>query len=238
MFRKIARRTLRRLGWDLHRLPAPYLTLRDLEFDLPYLLAQDSPRIIDVGANKGQTIDLVRRTLRNPKIVSFEANPKMAEVLQKKYGASGVQLESCAVGSANGHVRFAVTENDELSSVLELDRIETNPFAETRTCSRINVAVTTLDHYCEGRKLQHIDLLKSDTQGYDLEVLKGASSLLAGKRIELILVEVNFIRLYENQCNFGQIERFLAGRGYGLLALYEVVRHKRCVSWATACFCR
>jgi FkbM family methyltransferase len=229
---------LRRLGWDLHRLAVPYLTLRDLEFDLPYLLAEDSPCIIDVGANKGQTIDLVRSTLRNPKIVSFEANPKMAEVLQEKYGASGVRLESCAVGSTNGHVRFAVTENNELSSVLALDRIETNPFAQTRTCFRINVPVTTLDHYCERRKIQHIDLLKSDTQGYDLEVLKGASSLLAYKRIELILVEVNFIRLYENQCNFGQIERFLDERGYGLLALYEIVRHKRSVSWATACFCK
>src|SRR5438046_508333 len=149
MFRKIARTTLRRLGWDLHRFAVPHLPLRHLEFDLPYPLAQDSPRIIDVGANKGQTIDLVRRTLRSPKIVSFEANPKMAEVLQKRYGASGVQLESCAVGSANGHVRFAVTEKDELSSVVELDRIETNPFAEIRTCSRINVPVTTMNQYCE-----------------------------------------------------------------------------------------
>ncbi len=69
MFRKIARRILRRLGWDLHRLAAPYLTLRDLEFDLPYLLAQDSPCVIDVGANKGQTIDLVRRMEEGSKSV-------------------------------------------------------------------------------------------------------------------------------------------------------------------------
>jgi len=233
---RIIRKILRRLGYDIHRLPVANLTLRDLEFDLPFLVPRKPATIIDVGANKGQTIDLVQRALKDPIIISFEANPQVSKVLREKYAAAGVQVENSAVGSTHGTVEFGITENDELSSVLELSRTAGNPFAQTKTNLRVKVPVITLDKYCEEQKVQRIDLLKSDVQGYDLEVLKGAASLLAAKRIEVIIVEVNFIQLYENQCDFGQIERWLAAYAYRLYGFYEVVRDSHRINWATACF--
>jgi FkbM family methyltransferase len=224
------------MGYDVHRLPVPDLTLHDLEFDLPFLVTQRPATIIDVGANKGQTIELMKRALPNPAIISFEPNPKLAQLLEKTYASSGVQVEKSAVGSANGTVEFVITDNDELNSVLQLSRVVENPFAHIKTNARIRVPVTTLDQYCQQRSLEHIDLLKSDTQGYDLEVLKGSASLLAAKRVGVILVEVNFIKLYKNQCEFGQVERWLAALDYRLLGLYEIARTGRRVNWATACF--
>jgi Methyltransferase FkbM domain len=86
------------------------------------------------------------------------------------------------------------------------------------------------------RALTHIDLIKVDVQGFDLEVLRGAATILSEGAVKTLLVEVNFISLYENQCSFGELEQLLKGKGYYLVALYEVARKNLQIGWATACF--
>src|SRR5450631_1823442 len=141
------RRLIRHFGYDLHSLPIDRLTLRDLEFDLPVLIGNPNPVVIDIGANKGQTIDLLRRTLVNPRIFSFEPNPTLAVGLKQKYSTCGVEVEAMAVGSSEGVIAFNVLENDELSSVLELQQNGENPFSDTRIRQVISVPVTTVDSY-------------------------------------------------------------------------------------------
>jgi FkbM family methyltransferase len=214
------------------------LTLRDLDFDLPSLVQKKNPVVIDVGANRGQTIDLVHRTFAKPIIFSFEANPELSSTLRDKYEPYGVTIEGCALGKSEGTVAFHISENSELSSVLDLNRSGENPFLDTRVRRRVNVPVMSLDSWVEKKGLKYIDLLKVDTQGSDLEVLRGASATLSQHLVGTLLVEVNFICLYEGQCSFGELETFLKGKGYGLVALYEIVRTRGHISWATACFQR
>jgi FkbM family methyltransferase len=233
----LMRKALRSLGYDLHILPLTGLTLRDLQFDLPRLMRSRQPVVFDVGANKGQTINLMQRTLSKPRITAFEPNPDLVSFLQQNYASPTVRIENTALGSVAGNIEFCILENDELSSVLELDRMGSHPFINTPVRKRVTVPSTTLDSYAELHKVESIDLLKVDTQGYDLEVLRGAATLLTNKKVTLLLVEVNFVRLYEKQCSFAEIEEFLSARGYRLLCLYEVARNKRCLDWATACFC-
>ena len=126
------RHVVRRCGYDLHRLPLHSLTLRDLEFDLPILVQSTDPVVIDVGANVGQTIDLMRRTFSKPVIYSFEPNPDLVQVLRNRYEIGGVVVESVALGNSEGIATFHVSENSELSSLLELDRRKGNPFAATK----------------------------------------------------------------------------------------------------------
>jgi FkbM family methyltransferase len=236
--RRILRHALRHAGYDLHRLPAGCLTLRDLEFDLPRLVPGSPALVLDVGANKGQTIDLLRRSLHDPVIHCFEPNRLLAGTLQQRYANTNVKIMNMAVGSSVGEIDFNVAENDELSSVLELKRSTSNPFSETKVSSRTRVPITTIDKYCAENNLGQVGLLKSDTQGYDLEVLKGAASLLGAGKVGAILVEVNFVSLYDKQCDFGQIERWLAGFGYRIVTFYEIVRNGFTMSWATACFAK
>jgi FkbM family methyltransferase len=237
-FRLWLRRSLRRLGYDLHSLPVGPLTLRDLEFDLPVLVNAAKPTVIDVGANVGQSIDLFRRTLNVPRIFSFEPNPDLARRLHEKYAAKGVTIEAMAAGSHVGQSKFVVLENHELSSVLELDRGSDNPFSDTPVMQVISVPITTLDAYVRGNGIAHVDLLKIDTQGFDLQVLCGAGNILRNCMVDTILVEVNFLSLYKEQGSFGEVERLLAKSGYGLLTLYEINRRNSVLRWATACFRR
>ena len=218
------RKLLCRLGYDIHRVPVSSLTLRDLEFDLPILVKNRSPVVLDVGANKGQTIDLIHRAFASPIIFSFEPNPDLFSQLVAKYEAHGVVVEGFALGNCEGNIAFHIVENNELSSVLALHRTDENTFSQTSIRRRVIVPTTTLDMWVTKRGLTHIDLLKVDAQGFDLEVLRGASTILSHKTVKTLLVEVNFISLYEDQCSFGELEQFLRGKGYGLVALYEVAR--------------
>jgi FkbM family methyltransferase len=45
--------------------------------------------------------------------------------------------------------------------------------------SSISVECTTVDLFCVERNIKKIDVLKIDTEGFDLEVLKGAAAMRA-----------------------------------------------------------
>lgn len=234
--RIIARKLLRHLEYDFHSLAVPKLGLRDLKFDLPVLIENLNPTVIDVGANKGQTIRLMKECLPSCKIFSFEPNVSLHPTLKSLFDDGSVVVEGKVLGKKSGTVFFNIYENNELSSVLSLADSEGNPFKDTVLEKRQECQMTTLDVYCEDNGIAKVDLLKIDTQGFDFDVLQGAEELLGRKAVAVILVEVNFSDLYDGQCGFGEIERFLHALGYGMLGLYEIVRDNGCIRWATACF--
>ena len=99
------------------------------------------------------------------------------------------------------------------------------------------VQVTTLDEFCVDRDVDHIDLLKTDTQGFDLEVLKGGANLLHDSRIRLIFMEVNFSELYVGQARFDDEYRFLIDNGFRFVSFYDFVRRDgKTASWCDALF--
>jgi FkbM family methyltransferase len=53
-----------------------------------------------------------------------------------------------------------------------------------------SVPVTTLDALARKEKIDRIDVLKIDVEGADLEVIRGASGLLAAGRVRAIVVEI------------------------------------------------
>ena len=56
--------------------------------------------------------------------------------------------------------------------------------------SRRKVPLDTVDDYCDRVGIGHINIFKCDTQGYDLEVLRGARSMLVKKQIDLVYLEL------------------------------------------------
>lgn len=59
-----------------------------------------------------------------------------------------------------------------------------------------NVATTTLDAYADHTGLEHITLVKIDTEGHDLAVLRGARRLLTDQRIVVAQFEYNHRWVY------------------------------------------
>jgi hypothetical protein len=100
------------------------------------------------------------------------------------------------------------------------------------------VPVCTMDVFCDENEIEHIDLLKSDTQGFDLEVLRGGERMFAEKRVKLVYLEVTFAPLYEHLPRFDQLYGFLADRGFDLIGLYDFHYRNDKLGWADALFAR
>ena len=97
------------------------------------------------------------------------------------------------------------------------------------------VAVDTVDNYCIRNGIKKIDVLNIDTQGYDLEVLIGASTML-NERVDIIITELNFVHLYEGAATFDQIYKFLADRNFLLVGFYNTRRVGKRLGWTDGLF--
>lgn len=210
----------------------------DLEQDLGLLVSNDRPLLLDVGANKGQTIAMFQRVFGRPVIHAFEPNKSLIEgVLTPAHGSNiDVVLNAGALGAEEGSLTFHQCENDELSSFLKLDSHEQNPFKDRVVSGSIPVPVWTLDQYAGDNKLGPVDLLKIDTQGYDLQVLQGGRRYLAEGRITFVMLEVNFVPMYEGQPTFGEVDVFLRGLGYALVDFYDKVYQNNQLGWCTGLY--
>jgi hypothetical protein len=76
---------------------------------------------------------------------------------------------------------------------------------------QIQIVRSTTTEYCKIHKIQKVHLLKSDTEGHDMEIIRGALELLAGENISVLQFEYNhrwvFSRNYLRDA-FVAIEKF------------------------------
>jgi hypothetical protein len=88
---------------------------------------------------------------------------------------------------------------------------------------QLQVPIKRLDA-CVSKPLPRPILLKIDVQGFELEVLKGATDLLP--QIDSIYVEASFVELYEGQALHEEIAQFLTAAGFRLEGRYNTHFHQ------------
>jgi FkbM family methyltransferase len=203
---------------------------RDRNFDKIILECFDaikvSPQVVvDIGAHNGSSIERFNLLFNNPEIYSFEANPKLASFLIDRYKGSKVHIFSMAVGSKQGQLQLNVHKTSTGSSSF-LDFNPTQKFSTRRelneqTVEKIITEVTTLDLKFNSEELRRkeIDYLKIDTQGTELEVLRGARNLLENQLIKFIELEVITTPAYLNIEKWSSVIEYLLSFNYHLVAL-------------------
>ena len=77
---------------------------------------------------------------------------------------------------------------------------------------------------CVSTPLPRPILLKIDVQGFELEVLKGATGLLPN--LDAVYVEASYVELYEGQALHEEIERYLTDAGFILDGRYNTHLHQ------------
>lgn len=202
----------------------PYVDLRRDQWTACRTILGRAPEtILDVGANTGQTaLELFRRFPR-AKIHSFEPTPAVADELRRNVShIPNVSVHAIALGSEDGTARFHLNKMHQTNSLLpsSAESAKANQYSSMQeTIDTIQVPVRTVATISAELGLQHIDILKTDAQGYDLKIIEGAGELL--RQIPLIYAEVCFSKLYEGQPTFGQFHDRMNQLGYRLVDLYE-----------------
>jgi hypothetical protein len=81
-----------------------------------------------------------------------------------------------------------------------------------------------------------IAFIKIDTQGHDLSVLHGATKMLRAGKIQRILIELNFIELYQNQGNASAVIQLLEDYGFRIAGFYNLRYTSSRLGWCYALF--
>jgi len=172
--------------------------------------------VFDIGANTGQTAVQLVRHFPKSRIYSFEPVPSTFQALvrnTKNYG--NVEPICCALGAARGAGKMTA-ESLSVGNRLVVDAEST-----ASAGGLLEVPVDTVDAFCTERKIQRVNLLKIDTEGYEMSVLKGALNLLTEKRIDFILAECDFSRRAgEPHGDFIEISQHLSAFGFKVVSFY------------------
>jgi FkbM family methyltransferase len=186
--------------------------------DICSKVTTESPIIVEGGANKGDIIARFLIDYPTPIIHAFEPIPELAKALIDRFKEySSVIIHEQALGAQNQITTFNVNNFDATSSILPStsESLRYHGHMVERN-HEINVQMVRLDEEID----QEIDIMKLDLQGYELEALKGCGELIY--KIKTIIIEIEFVPLYEQQPLFGDIDLFLREKGFNLLNLYDL----------------
>lgn len=152
-------------------------------------------QIIDVGANHGDFSQAAHRLFPDADILLFEPLPDLQsklEILCRRY--PNWKLNTCALGATNQKLTLHVAEGDDAVGSLVGFSDEyraTNPRSQ-KNIRQVECSVRPLDEVLSEHKIQNVDLLKIDVEGFEFEVLQGASRTLA--KTHAVIIEVSLTR--------------------------------------------
>lgn len=144
--------------------------------------------LFNVGANVGEYVsNIIKVFPKNSRVFAFE--PALASFNKLKANTAlhqGVTLINMGLGEKKG--TFDLFSDSATSGLASLYKRELSHI-QVSLSKKESVRVTTLDTYCSKEKIKHIHFLKVDVEGNELNVLKGASSLLSEGAIDVIEFE-------------------------------------------------
>ena len=184
--------------------------------------------IFDVGAHKGESINLFLKNFKIATLCSFEASPTTFKILsdkinyfRNKFKDSKLIIENYAIGSVKKKVFLKQLKESSSSTIRNLNKNskyykkklfflhgnKKSPFFK-----EIEVEQIRLSDYLAEHNMDKVDFLKIDTEGYELEVLIGAKEVLP--KIDIILFEHHYDDMITKNYKFSDINKFLLLNGF------------------------
>ncbi len=223
----IARIVANKFGYELERPKICELTLCSHLSKVIQHYAIDL--VIDVGANKGQFAQLLRKNGYQGIIYSIEpgsqAFAKLSGVCEKD---PNWHCYKCALGSKSKSITLSISNLDYMSSLYEFNEYGKQFGGEYSDIVRTErVEMKTLDEFIYNKSIPvdiHTCLLKIDTQGHDLQILKGAQDVLS--EFKMIQTEIALKPIYDEVPSYEEVLKFCKYAGFSITGMYPVNRDK------------
>ena len=210
----------------------------EVESDIIEYLKKKDKIVFDVGCFRGTfTENLIQNEQKlgiKSNFFLFDPNPNVKSYIKQLLQNEKVKYFNFAFDNSNTNKKFYLNTFFEpagsgLNTMLRDDKWATTrklimqilwPFKKIGNFSEINVQTQTLDNFCLNEKIENIDVLKIDTEGNDLNVLKGAKKLLSENKIKVIYTEISSTKI-----NFKEKEKdtidFLNSYNFDLKKIYK-----------------
>ena len=202
-----------------------------------FINKKDIRTVFDVGANVGQTTMRLVEAFPAAQVYSFE--PVLSTFAQLQSQTARFDRVRCfPIGfsdNASSHEIFLQFSKGWNSIVKNIDRGLGTTVIDLRV----------IDAFCAEHGIAHVNILKTDTEGHDLAVLRGASGLLSGGSVDAVYCEVGFDRRDIGHTYFCDVLEYLQTFAFQLVSLYDLDRLKfidhetePCYPWGNALFAR
>jgi FkbM family methyltransferase len=218
MIKSSIKKIFRVFGYDIQRLTARSNAafqlrqgLRNFNVDL----------IFDIGANVGQFALELRSVGFTGNIVSFEpltsAHAQLCQAAEKDQ--KWQVFRRCAVGHFDGEIQINIGKSSSTSSILPIHQklhlaADGASYVGSEITPIIKLDSVSMDYLC---KTMGKSFIKIDTQGFEWQVLDGASMTM--KHVQGILCELSLAALYDGQHLWMDIIDRLRFEGFALWAI-------------------
>lgn len=179
--------------------------------------------IVDVGCANGDTTKCFSESFPLYKIIGVEPNLDVFNQTKRALlNHKNITLKNLALDEKPGEGKLYITKNLVSSSLKELNTESINKtsveYKKMLDVTKVSsVIISTLD--LEFAETKGILLLKLDTQGTELNILKGGTNCL--KKTKYVLVEMSYHNLYKNGCQYFEVDELLRNNSFRLIKLFS-----------------
>ena len=175
--------------------------------------------LFDVGANIGQTAVSFAQAFPNALIYSFEpVRETYRHLVEATRHLPNVHCNQFAFSSVSGKGKILA---DGVSTV---NRLVGN--SEENQLRTESVEILTLDDFCRAFAIPSVGYVKIDTEGNDLEVLKGASRMLSEQSFDFVEIEAGMNPKNHYHVPIEKFKKHLEEMGYLVFGVYEQVNER------------
>ena len=183
--------------------------------------------VIDIGAHKGEFAQNALQIKSVNKIIAFEPQNKIFQLLKEKFANNKkITLNNFALSEK---VEKKIMKINKMTATSTLNHeINKNSlyfkfksfllYQKNSIISEEEINTTTFDVFFNEETFDENTLLKIDTEGYELQVLKGSERKI--KEVKYILIENQFSKMYKG-VNFKDCHDFLRKKNFKLLKKFR-----------------
>lgn len=154
----------------------------------------EQPVLLDVGANVGDYALALIEALPRAHCYSFEPNPKTFKELENKTNShSNIHALDIGIGSKAEELPIFYYDKDQTTEHASLYSEVLTGLHQGKMVTSLTCKIDTIDHLCQLGVIPEkaIHFIKLDTEGHELDGIKGAADTLASGQVRVIQFEFN-----------------------------------------------
>ena len=180
-------------------------------------------KVIDIGAHKGEFLKVLNEIESVEKVYSLEPQKKIYKKLLEKTDAKRNKAYNLAISNKEGQKKLSINKLSMTSTFSKVKKkskyYRVKKFIVGNQKVFEKVKVKKLDNFVKMIKIKNkIDLLKIDTEGHELEVLKSGIKTLS--KVKFILIEFRLNDMYLNYSST-KIHNFLKQNKFKLVKKFK-----------------
>tara|TARA_B100002019_G_C21239229_1_gene584542 strand:- start:578 stop:1291 length:714 start_codon:yes stop_codon:yes gene_type:complete len=179
--------------------------------------------LIDVGAHHGETIKLFNNKFKIKSILSFEPAKKSYEqLLIKNKNLKNVKFFNIGLGEVEKMVYFNDHFETQSSTISKINfssnyykkkNLFLNPLRNSdKKINVVQIKIRRLEDIINELKIENVDILKIDTEGYDFNVIKGLGNKIS--KVKYIFFEHHFHDMLIKKYKLSDINDYLYNNNF------------------------